>query len=1783
MLGGPALPAGVTLAGELGRGAHGVVYQVRRGGRDWAMKVFTEPVDADGVALVALRREAALLAWVGHGGLPQVHEVGQAGDRAYLIMDLVRGVSLSAVLAGGPAAIGQVAEWGVQVGETLAAVHAVGLVHRDVKPDNIMIEPDGRVRLIDFGTAAQVGAEQADLVVGTLRYSAPEQSGMIKRPVDARSDLYALGVVLFEALAGRPPFVSDNVAELLRMHVTTPAPRLGTLRPDVPGRLAEVVARLLAKDPDDRYQTSASLVADLRASVDTSVSGAGPAAGAADQNGADQNGADQNGADQYADPDAADQVGLAPLVGRDPELARLAERWRQAQGGAGGVAVVSGGPGSGTTRLLQELAAGVRRHGVPVLWAACDGDAGPLSALRAAVEHHLSRLRRLPPPVRDTALGQVRHAAGAAATLLRRLSPALADVLSGGAPAPSDAPEAAPEAAGVVDPDALTRAAAAFLAELARVSGGALVCLDDALRADQASQAVLRLVAAELTDVPLLVVLSTHQPVDAPVAERVEAVVGPADCVVTLAELSAESVFSLVAAVARGLAVDPEVTGRLAAGCGASPFEVQEYVRAVVDAGLLVPHWGTVRLDLPGLDALVLPDDVFSLVLRRVDGLGPRCRHLLTVCAAIGLRFDGELAARASDVDDPDEAMDLLDRAAAATVVEHRDGALRFVHDGVRRVLLDAWDEPARRRLHQRIADALHDVDSTDPAHIYALGRHCLHGDADRTPARAFPALLAAGRQALATGAPAEAVPLLHRAGQLADRVPAADRGELDELLGTAQYRAGQLTAALGTLGRALSVRTDPVDRARILVHIYEVHLGAGDVDATRTTTLQALAELGRRLPTHPLMLIVSSLRWFGAGLLVERLGLHTGNAARHARYELEATLLINLASIHLLALDPLGSLALSLRTLYPASRLTPCPAYVRTRAELGAIARVLGLPSNTAYRRAERAAAMIGDPEAVELVAWMRRTIDVTTTGDLRTLTTQMTDRTGLIPSNLYVIMAVHAIWQLLGAGYTRQAGALRDQAVARLAPAELAEHELTLCDIALASALGRITEADAMLRRIEDQPPARRSPNRRLLTLLAQATAAVEQQDVGATLDRVAADLATMRVNPRTLLPSHLTIYPVLAYGRLDQCRRAGPAHHKAALAAAAGAVTLLGKAPGPITRAHHRVATAYLRHLRGDHRGALDALADDGHRSGDVPAPSISFETARLRARVLTALDRPADATAAAAGALTLAELNGWPHRAQWIRTEFPDLRPSGPYLSGGTDRLNHSASQTTHRQLLAALEQMTNAASGILDPGQLTRVALDEIIRLLSAERAFMFLVAADGHLVPHLGRDMAGNDLTQLTDYGSTLVERVRQTSEPLVVTGTDEGAALGSHSVVAHGLRSIMVAPLRFTGQLLGVVYLDSRIAKGMFTASDIGLLAALTTHIGAALETARAAQLAVSAESIRRERDLAVTLRAAMVDLSATLDPADVLRRLHATAARILSADRSWLAIVDSEKILVYAGTDAEDPTQPPPTADIDPALHRLIAAVEPLLGDPGTTPPSAFAPAGRNWMAVPLRLADSAVGVIVLASDQLAGFGPAQVDIAGVLADHGMIAYHNARLFAQTEQMATTDALTGLSNRRHFFTNARLGIALASRQRSPLAAAMIDIDHFKQVNDVHGHQVGDQVISAVGRRLAHTVRATDVLGRYGGEEFAVILLDTSRDGAGILAERLRVAVADRPVDTDAGPLNVTVSIGVALLPDHTDVETLLADADAALYQAKNAGRNRVVLRGPGPPLAGR
>lgn len=215
------------------------------------------------------------------------------------------------------------------------------------------------------------------------------------------------------------------------------------------------------------------------------------------------------------------------------------------------------------------------------------------------------------------------------------------------------------------------------------------------------------------------------------------------------------------------------------------------------------------------------------------------------------------------------------------------------------------------------------------------------------------------------------------------------------------------------------------------------------------------------------------------------------------------------------------------------------------------------------------------------------------------------------------------------------------------------------------------------------------------------------------------------------------------------------------------------------------------------------------------------------------------------------------------------------------------------------------------------------------------------------------------------------------------------------------------------------------------------------------------------------------------------------------------------------------------------------------------------------------RSMVAVPLLIRGAAIGVICATHPRPEWFTAEHVELMTFLAHSVVLDVENARLY----RLAITDGLTGLYNRQHLAERLREEVDRAHRYTQPLTLLLVDLDHFKRVNDQHGHPVGDQVLEEVAARILAATRDSDLVARYGGEEFVALLPNTGRDGGQRAATRLLEAMREAPVATAAGALPITFSVGGALLNTREEPRDLLARADAALYQAKSQGRDRFVF----------
>lgn len=261
--------------GELGQGAMGVVYKAKDPLIDRVVAIKTINL---GLALDEKEeyegrfyQEAKAAGRLNHPNIVTIYDVGKSGDVAYIAMEFLQGRELRDIMNdGGPLPVDQVLDMVAQVALGLAYAHEHEIVHRDVKPSNIMVVRDGHVKITDFGIARMASSAvrtQTGMVLGSPKYMSPEQ--VMGKNIDQRSDIFSLGVMLYEMLTGQAPFNGDNVNAIMYQTLNAAPPPPNQLNPAVPEMLNFIVAKALAKAVDDRYQNAKDFAADLRACRDT--------------------------------------------------------------------------------------------------------------------------------------------------------------------------------------------------------------------------------------------------------------------------------------------------------------------------------------------------------------------------------------------------------------------------------------------------------------------------------------------------------------------------------------------------------------------------------------------------------------------------------------------------------------------------------------------------------------------------------------------------------------------------------------------------------------------------------------------------------------------------------------------------------------------------------------------------------------------------------------------------------------------------------------------------------------------------------------------------------------------------------------------------------------------------------------------------------------------------------------------------------------------------------------------------------------------------------------------------------------------------------------------------------------------------------------------------------------------------------------------------------------------------------------------------------------------------
>jgi len=797
-----------------------------------------------------LRREFAILRGLEVPGVIRARGLHELGGSLSLVLEDAGGATLASFLERGRPDLRTFLDLAIQLAEILGQVHSRQVIHKDIKPRNILIDAAMRVQLIDFGIAARLPREHAALaspgvLQGTLAYIAPEQTGRMNRAVDHRSDLYALGATFYEMLTGAPPFVTRDPIELIHAHIARRPIPPHEQEPAIPPVLSDIVVRLLAKTAEGRYRSAFGLRADLLRCRERLQ------AGAIDPFPLGEH----DVASSFQIPEA--------LYGREAEVAALEAALARVRDGAAELVLVQGPAGAGKSTVIAELQRGlVGGRGFFVA-----GKFDPLrrdqpysavrDALAALVRHLLAETEDSVSRWRWT----IERALGGLGDALVSLLPDMALVLGPKPPPPELAPAAARAR--------FHRAITSFCRCFARPRSPLVLVLDDLQWADGASLDLLVALLGEPDAGGLLCVGSFREAeVDAGHPLRAAlAAIAAASCPVTRVELGPLDLASVTRLVADTLALPADEVAPLAAlvehKTGGNGFFAAEFLRDLHARGLLEFDPGRLRWtwDLGRIRDAPATDNVVDLMIERTRGLPAETRALLQLAACVGNEFTRDRLAALAELPRASVESALAAAVGAGMLVAVGDG-YRFAHDRVHEAVDRTLEPGARAAAHLRLTRALLAGRGAEALgdQVFVVADHARHAAAlvdDPAERRDLAALLlVAARRARAAAAfeaaahhCAAGIAFLSESSWVSDHELTFNlhqgSAECEFLIGNHAFAERRF--------RALQRRADgPLEQAEALRLELVLRVQRGEFSESLALARRALALLGEPLPERP-------------------------------------------------------------------------------------------------------------------------------------------------------------------------------------------------------------------------------------------------------------------------------------------------------------------------------------------------------------------------------------------------------------------------------------------------------------------------------------------------------------------------------------------------------------------------------------------------------------------------------------------------------------------------------------------------------------------------------------------------------------------------------------------------------------------------------------------------------------------------------------------------------------------------------------------------------------------
>jgi len=506
----------------------------------------------------------------------------------------------------------------------------------------------------------------------------------------------------------------------------------------------------------------------------------------------------------------------------------------------------------------------------------------------------------------------------------------------------------------------------------------------------------------------------------------------------------------------------------------------------------------------------------------------------------------------------------------------------------------------------------------------------------------------------------------------------------------------------------------------------------------------------------------------------------------------------------------------------------------------------------------------------------------------------------------------------------------------------------------------------------------------------------------------------------------------------------------------------------------------------------------------------------------------------------------------------------------------ENVNLHAADQRYLQQMKALGQTITDISSVLELPILLRAILERAITLIDGTGGDLSLYDSQQEQLEIVVSLNMGNDYQgTIQKKGEGAMGMAIKTLQPLIIPDYNAWE-YASYQYQKGPWHSVIAAPFLFYDKVIGAIGVVNADPNHCFTDSDQEILSLFGQHAAIAVENARLFEK----EKRAAERS-AVLHKVSQQIVAASLNPEEIYHAIHQAVRSLMPADAFVINILEENGAIlnpVYLFDQGKQFHMPPYTSNSG-LSGRVIKKKESIYSPDLKNDPRAASyfhygrpQHVRSILVVPMWRRGEVVGVLSTQSYLPNSYETDDIKLLEMLASYAAIALDNTEMFIHIQELAITDSLTGVYNRRHIFELGYREYLRARRFNRPLSLLMIDIDHFKKVNDTYGHLKGDQILLELAHLLKKDVREIDMVGRFGGEEFLIILPETNLHEGKKIAERIRRCVETNFYNQDNDILTITISLGIAEMQFSTQsFDAILENADIALYQAKNAGRNQV------------